>query len=89
MLFLKIPNKTMSAVKLSTGILWLLISCSALAVGESGQIISWGAKVVPYVKPGTKFAKISAGRDHVIALTTHATICVRGANNNGDAIPPI
>ncbi|HXS67335.1 MAG TPA: hypothetical protein VN761_00735, partial [Candidatus Polarisedimenticolia bacterium] len=70
-------------------VLCFVIASTSMAAETTGQVVSWGAIVMPYVKPGTKFTKISAGLDHAMALTTDNLVIAWGGNNSGDAVVPI
>ena len=43
-----------------------------------GTVVSWGAQVIPYVAPGTRFTKIAGGGGHSLALKSDGTVVAWG-----------
>ena len=39
-----------------------------LSTNVSGQVVSWGSMMLPFVNPGTRFVAIAAGGEHSLAL---------------------
>src|SRR6266581_1192452 len=53
-----------------------------------GSAVSWGAQVVPYVQPLTRFKAIAAGGNHNLALRLDGTVVAWGNSYSGEANVP-
>ncbi|NIP95251.1 MAG: hypothetical protein GWO24_18115, partial [Akkermansiaceae bacterium] len=77
---------------LATGVLALLGSLAPLSRAQesrpSGTAVIWGARVLPYVEPGTRFTAISAGQEYTMALTDDGSAVAWGDNFRSQASVP-
>jgi alpha-tubulin suppressor-like RCC1 family protein len=73
------------------------ISSSVLPVAEpprlfsanrSGQIVSWGSMVLPFVNPKTRFVAVAAGGEHSLALSSDGKVIAWGRNLSGESSVP-
>src|SRR5258705_302787 len=53
-----------------------------------GNVVSWGAQVIPNVEPGTRFIKIAAGFWYSLALKSDGTIVAWGNNEYDQSTVP-
>src|SRR6185369_12600587 len=53
-----------------------------------GNVVGWGARVIPNVAPGTRFTKIAAGFWYSLALKSDGTVVAWGENNFGQSTVP-
>jgi len=58
------------------------------STNRSGQIVSWGSMVLPYVDPKTRFIAIAAGGEHSLAVTSDGRVIAWGRNLSGEATVP-
>src|SRR6185369_17432597 len=77
-------------LKTNRNIVASILVCSAtlslppnLASSPSGQIVSWGSIVLPYLPPGKTFLKIAAGGNHSLAVLNDGTVIGWGCNDSG------
>src|SRR6266568_4040636 len=54
----------------------------------SGSAVSWGAQVLPYVHPLTRFMGIATGRAHSLALKQDGTVVGWGADGTNSGVYP-
>src|SRR5512135_2477992 len=59
----------------------------AEAASPAGQVVAWGARVEPFVPPGTAFKTMSAGGYHNLALTAQGKVMGWGDNGSSRATP--
>jgi alpha-tubulin suppressor-like RCC1 family protein len=59
-----------------------------LSTNLSGQVVSWGSMMLPFVNPGTRFVAIAAGGEHSLALQSDGTVIAWGRNISGEANVP-
>jgi alpha-tubulin suppressor-like RCC1 family protein len=60
-----------------------------LFTNASGQVVTWGAMVLPFVKPGTRFTAVAAGGQHSLAVKEDGTVIAWGRNLSGEARVPV
>jgi alpha-tubulin suppressor-like RCC1 family protein len=60
----------------------------ALFTNASGQVVTWGSMVLPFVKPGTRFTAVAAGSEHDLAIKEDGTVIAWGRNASGEATVP-
>ncbi|MCW5555759.1 MAG: hypothetical protein KIS67_26830 [Verrucomicrobiae bacterium] len=69
--------------------LWVLLAPTAVvADSPPGQVVEWGRKMLPDLKPGTVFTNIAARMVHNLALTTEEKVFAWGSNKNGESNVP-
>src|SRR5687767_15449995 len=71
----------------------LNLFASAQTPGESqsrrpGTLVCWGAQIIPYFPPETRFARLSAGTAHNLGLTTKGELIGWGFNNVNQSTVP-
>jgi len=59
-----------------------------LFTNASGQVVTWGSMVLPFVKPGTRFTAVAAGGEHSLAVKQDGTVVAWGRNLSGEAKVP-
>jgi alpha-tubulin suppressor-like RCC1 family protein len=59
-----------------------------LFTNASGQVVTWGTMVLPFVKPGTRFTAVAAGGQHSLAVKDDGTVVAWGRNISGEAKVP-
>jgi alpha-tubulin suppressor-like RCC1 family protein len=59
-----------------------------LFTNASGQVVTWGAMVLPFVKPGTRFTAVAAGGQHSLAVKEDGAVIAWGRNMSGEARVP-
>jgi alpha-tubulin suppressor-like RCC1 family protein len=59
-----------------------------ISTNRSGQIVSWGSMVLPYVKSGTRFISIAAGGEHSLGVTSDGSVIAWGRNLSGESTVP-
>jgi alpha-tubulin suppressor-like RCC1 family protein len=59
-----------------------------LFTNASGQVVTWGSMVLPFVKPGTRFTAAAAGAEHSLAVQEDGTVVAWGRNTSGEARVP-
>src|SRR5688572_20487193 len=70
-------------------ILLLAVAASAAPADRpAGTLVSWGAIVIPYVPPDTKYRAIATGPFHSVAITMNGSVVAWGDNNGGQADVP-
>lgn len=89
-------------MRIRTGLwTWLLglaslLCFSALPMQESaaalscieGAVVGWGRMKLPYVDPAARFASLSSGGGHNLALQPDGKVIAWGANDYGQAAAP-
>src|SRR6267378_833395 len=69
------------------GVTCVAISGQLVAAAlPAGELVSWGAIVLPSVEAGTVFTNIAAGESHSLAITSDARVIAWGANITDQAI---
>ncbi len=63
-------------------------SPKVLFTNASGQVVTWGSMVLPYIEPGTRFTAVSAGAQHSLAVKQDGTVVAWGRNISGEANVP-
>src|SRR5438445_4898454 len=61
--------------------------CGQTSDRTPGTVVGWGAQVIPYVQPGTRFKAITAG-GHSLALKNDGTVVAWGSNASGQSTVP-
>src|SRR5437660_6193822 len=61
--------------------------CGQTSDRTCGTFVGWGAQVIPYVQPGTRFKAITAG-GHSLALKNDGTVVAWGSNAAGQSTVP-
>src|SRR5687768_10458424 len=56
---------------------------------NAGQVISWGAQVIPYFPPQTRFHQVTAGSSHTLAVTSSGAVLAWGRNDSGESTVPL
>ena len=59
-----------------------------LFTNASGQVVTWGSMVLPFVKSGTRFTAVAAGSQHSLAVKQDGTVVAWGRNISGEARIP-
>lgn len=59
-----------------------------LFTNTSGQVVTWGSMVLPFVKPGTRFTAVAAGGEHSLAVKDDGTVVAWGRNISREATVP-
>jgi alpha-tubulin suppressor-like RCC1 family protein len=61
----------------------------AIFTNASGQVVTWGSMMLPFVKPGTRFTAVAAGGEHSLAIKEDGTVLAWGRNISGEStVPP-
>ncbi len=79
--------KTPSAAPLTPAVPTRAVS-RTLLTNQPGHLVSWGAIVMPFVEPGTRFTAVAAGSEHSLALKSDGTVIAWGRNRSGEATVP-
>jgi alpha-tubulin suppressor-like RCC1 family protein len=66
----------------------LSVTFTPTATSPAGTVVGWGAQVIPYVQPGTRYQAIAAGYDFSLALKSDGTVVAWGDNQNGESMVP-
>jgi alpha-tubulin suppressor-like RCC1 family protein len=59
-----------------------------LFTNASGEVVTWGSMVLPYIEPGTRFVAVAAGGQHSLAIKEDGTVVAWGRNISGEANVP-
>src|ERR1017187_662521 len=94
--FNKLPTLTKTRLpRIKTALCVAAALCGPLAGAQaqpnprSGTVVGWGANVMPYVAPGTRFSALAAGYLHSLALKSDSTVVAWGDNYYGQCIVPV
>lgn len=60
----------------------------AACAQPSGQLVSWGLYVIPYIEPQTRFKDVSCGDGFTLAVTEQGTVIGWGNNSYGQCLTP-
>jgi alpha-tubulin suppressor-like RCC1 family protein len=74
---------SVSSFNLAVSLGALVSSQVILTAAPPGTVVSWGQQVLPYVEPGTRYAKITAGEWYNLALKPDGTLVAWGWGADG------